>query len=322
MSGFSLVPYTIRLRDRLNDKDVLPGNAKNWGSDLLKILDEYLESIIPVLPLDPSDREKKVIRRQSHTLEARTIQGILTAGEYGYEASLVDVEEDTISYTRQMNDAELIPYYFLFRLPTNTLTGIAIFQKFGNLGVKDLFFKDFNELLRSRFGGQFSLEMDALIPTDLVRRYLDNRIVKIRLIRYGYPREISDVNIDDIPEEEIGESEFILKAKKKGSIPEKILSTLRSGVETFLGSSDAPVGSILAISNFQADNVKVEVRIGKSYRTINLSNVDRLKFSEDITEKVKIDHTSGHPEFDSIDELAKTFLKDCSEATWGGELNV
>jgi hypothetical protein len=322
MSGFSLVPYTIRLRDHINDKDVLPGDKSNWGEDLLKILDDYLENSIPTLPVDPSDREKKIIRRQSHTLKARTISGILTAGGYGYEASLVDVEEDTVSYTRQMNDAELVPYYFLIRLPTTTPTGIAIFQKFRNLGAKDLFFKDFNEFLRNRFGGQFSLEMDALIPTDLVKRYLDNRIVKVRLIKYGYPREISDVNLDAIPEEEIGESEFILKAKKRGSLPEQILNPLRSGVETFLGSSDSAVGSILAINNFQADNVKVEVRIGKSYRTINLSNVDRLKFSEDITEKVKIDLNSGHPEFDSIDELANTFLKDCSEAIWGGELNV
>ena len=212
---------------------------------------------------------------------------------------------------------EMLP----IKIPTNADLGIIIFQKIGNLGVKELFFKDFSDYFKKKII-DYTLEIDPLIPTDLVKRYLTNRIVKIRLIKFGYPRDISDIDLSGLPDEEEGESEFILKAKRNGQLPAQIIQQLRSGVDKFLGSSELSVGSILEIKDFQADNVKVEVRVGDSYRTVDLSNSDRLKFSEDISGRVVIDPTKGHPQFDSIHLLAESFLADCATAIWGGNINV
>jgi len=319
MSRFSLAPYTIRVKDRATNQYIQLGSKAKTGFDVLKMLHHYLENAIPSLPLEPNDDH--VIRGESFNLNNRSISGILRAGGYGYSSSLLDVEADTISYERQLKDAELLPYYFLARVPTTTESGILIFQKIGNLGVKDLFFKDFNDYFKKNLN-EYTLEVDPLIPTDLVKQYLNNRIVKIRLIKFGYPRDIADIDLSGLPNEEEGESEFILKARRNGEFPQQIIQKLRNGIDKFLGSSEFPVGSILEIKDFQADNMKVEVRIGESYRTVDLSNADRLKFSDDISGKVVIDPTKGHPQFDSIHALAESFIADCATAVWGGNLDA
>lgn len=319
MSRFSLAPYTIRVKERATNQYIHLGNKTKAGFDILEMIRYYLENVIPSLPREPDDDQ--VIRRESSNLNNRSLSGILRGGGYGYSSSLLDVQADTISYERQLMDAELLPYYFLIKVPTTANAGIIIFQKIGNLGVKDLFFKDFNDYFKKNLIDH-TLEIDPLVPTDLVRRYLNNRIVKIRLIKFGYPGDIADIDLSGLPVEEEGESEFILKAKKNGQFPAQIIQKLRSGIDEFLSSSELPVGSIIEIKDFKADNIKVEVRIGDSYRTVDLSNSDRLKFSEDISGRVVIDPTKGHPQFDSIQSLAESFLADCATAIWGGNLNA
>ena len=287
--------------------------------DLLEVIQHYLANEIPSLPLDPSDNQ--VIRSELFNRKGRYLNGILRFGGYGHGSMLLDVQADTISYERQLNDAELIPYFYLIKIPPTVNRGIIIFQKLGNLGVKEMFYKDFNEYFKNAHQ-DYVLEIDPLIPNDLVTQYLENRIVKIRLIKYGFPSDIADVPRDGIPQETEGETEFVLKAKKNGSFPSHMVNMLKNNIKDFLGSNDSSVGSILEVKNFQADNVKIEVRIGNSYRTVDLSNTERLSFSEDISGRVKINLNTGHPEFDSIEKLAESFLNDCGTAIWGEHTNV
>lgn len=317
MPSLYLVPYTIRVKDVINNREVKPGDSSDWGADLLEILKTYIENHIPSLPFDPEDKSKKTIRYESQSQDGRTLSGILKAGEYGIEADLLDVENDETSYTRQTLDAELIPYFFMVKIPTNTPSGIFIFQRLGNRGFKDIFERDLNNHINGKFANQYRIEINPLVPREMVRRYLANRIVKIRLIKYSFPPEVSDVDLSGIPEEEQGEAEFTLKARRNQDFPESLLGSFRDSVDRFLGEEDVSVGSILEIKDFEADNVKVEVKIGSSYRTIDLSNVDKLKFSEDVTDKVKLNHDTGHPDFDELKAVAEEFLSDCAQSIWG-----
>jgi len=51
--------------------------------------------------------------------------------------------------------------------------------------------------------------------------------------------------------------------------------------------------------------VKVKTKVGRSRRTVSLHELKLLRSYFDITDDVKIDEATGHPAFDSIDELAK-----------------
>lgn len=317
MPSLYLAPYAVRMKDVKNDKYIKLGDRKEWGDDFLDILHNYLEKEMPSLSFDPEDKNKKTIRPETFCREERTIVGMLKAGEYGFESDLHDVEIDEVKYTRQTNDAELIPYFFLAKVPRTTTSGIAIFQRIGNRGFKDIFEKDINNYVQSRFSSQYRIEISPLLPRDMVKRYLENRIVKIRLIKYRFPKEVSDVDLSGIPNEEQGEAEFTLKAHRNQTFPDSLLGKLRGNIDSFLGNSDSSVGSVVEIKDFQADNVKIEVRIGNSYRTIDLSNIDRLKFSEDVTDRVKLNLDSGHPEFRDLRKVGIEFLNDCAEALWG-----
>lgn len=317
MPSFYLVPYSIRMKDLENDKYIKLGDKGEWGDDFLDLLHSYLEKEMPSMSFDPEDKNKKTIRPEKFSKEDRIVVGMLKAGEYGFESDLHDVEVDETKYARQTNDAELIPYFFLTKIPSTTTNGIALFQRIGNRGFKDVFEKDLNHYIQGKFSSQYRIEISPLLPRDMVKRYLENRIVKIRLIKYGFPKEVSDVDLSGIPNEEQGEAEFTLKAHRNQTFPDSLLGKLRGNIDSFLGDGDSSVGSVLEIKDFQADNVKIEVRIGNSYRTIDLSNIDRLKFSEDITDRVKLNPDSGHPEFEDLKKVGIEFLNDCAEALWG-----
>lgn len=316
MPSFYLAPYSIRVKDLETDDYIRLGSKDEWGIDFLEVLYTYLVQDMPSLIFNKRAREKKTLRREFFQKDGRTITGILKAGEYGFGSDLHNVESDETKYTRQTIDAELIPYFFLAKIPNTTKSGIAIFQKLGNRGFKSIFEKDLNNYLKDKVSSQYRIEISSLVPREMVKHYLTKRIVKIRLIKHSLPQEISDVDLSGIPDEEQGEAEFTLKANRNESFPAKLLDKFRSNIDTFLGEENASVGSILEIKDFQADNVKVEVRVGNSYRTIDLSNVDKLRFSEDITDRVTLNPDSGHPKFEDTKEIAEELASDCAKALW------
>jgi hypothetical protein len=312
-----LAPYSIRVRDVKNDRYVNAGDRNDWGADLLEVFSTYFEMHMPSLPFDPEDKNKKTIRPEFCKKEARTIFGIVKAGEYGLKSELRNVENDQSSYERQTTDAELIPYFFLLNIPNETSQGIAIFQRLGNRGFKDIFDKDFSSHIKGRFSSQYKVEISPLIPRDMVKAYLRNRILKVKLIKHSFPKEVSDVDLSGLPKEEQGEAEFILKAGRNKGFPTSLLDKLRGNIDSFLGGNNTSVGSLLEIQGFQADNVKIEVQVGDKRRTIDFSNIDKLRFTEDVTNRVKIDTNSGSPDFEDLKKIALEFYNDCADALWG-----
>jgi len=311
-----LVPYSIRVKDIQQNQDVKPGCIQDWDNDLLEVLSTYIEHEMPFLSFNPEEKDKKTLRKDTFEKEDRIFSSTIKAGEYGIVSDLHDVQTDQSKYSRQPIDAELIPYYLMVKVPVTTSSAIAIFQRVGNSGFKDIFEKDFGSYIHQKFHGRYRITIDPLVPTDLVKKYLENRITKIRFIKYSFPGEISDVDLSGTPDEEQGEAEYVIKAHRNKPFPLPLLDKFNRGVDDFLGETTSSVGSILELREFNADNVKVEVRIGTSYRTIDLSNLDRLKFAEDITNKVGVED-NGMYKIEDLKKSALEFLGDCSEAVWG-----
>ena len=132
-----------------------------------------------------------------------------------------------------------------------------------------------------------------------------------RLLGWASPHDISNqIGINNGVEESYEEytinkpSGFI---KNKG---DKIRECIR-GQRT--------VSNIVRIGDFEYDNIKLEFKLGKRYKTINLRNIDNLSLSEDITDEV--DLIGGHPTFDSIKpillETAADYLEEMGLITRG-----
>jgi hypothetical protein len=60
------------------------------------------------------------------------------------------------------------------------------------------------------------------------------------------------------------------------------------------------------------NNIKLELEVNKRTRTIDLSNLYKIRAFYDITEEVRMEN--GHPVFESIDKNARYLLKDLSDA--------
>jgi hypothetical protein len=78
--------------------------------------------------------------------------------------------------------------------------------------------------------------------------------------------------------------------------------------EFFTGKKQ--LGKLIALkeTNFKYSDIKVRSKVRGSSRTLDLAQLNRLRSYYDVTDEVVLDKT-GHPEFESIDSLARELSK-------------
>jgi hypothetical protein len=332
------VPYSIRVRRSGDTEQYLKlGQSFNDARiDLYSFMNDYLSNTIPSISdfantlENLSEEERKIYedsnRKHVFTIESRnfeeeTINGTFRVGYYGYSAPLLDIKTGDIAHTKSCLEAELSPYYFLMKVKPDSDIGIVILQAFNNLGVKDLFFNGLYDSFRSKYS-DYVVEMHSYMPKGIIKQYLQNRIIEIKLVKFGYPKDIMNIPMDDLPEQDSfeGTSELVIKPPIRKDFPDKFLDKFRNSIDDFLGDSDSSIGSIIEVQNFKYDTAKVKVKHGNSDRTVDLINTGRLKYSQELDGKVKINSATGFPKFDSIDELAKEFMDEIALSIWGNQI--
>ena len=88
-------------------------------------------------------RTQKLIRVNQVNLQNRSLSGIVETGEYGYEAEIYNVQMGNVAYQRTINDAEMMPFYFLTGLPVQSTVGVLMFQRRSQYGISTVFQQDF-----------------------------------------------------------------------------------------------------------------------------------------------------------------------------------
>jgi hypothetical protein len=135
---------------------------------------------------------------------------------------------------------------------------------------------------------------------------MGGNIKRIRYLKYSVPDDIAaDVNLSDNLEDE-AEMEMIIKAKREQflDIPDW-LSDIVSGRTA---RSD-----FIEMSGVEYDNVKVEIDLNGKRKTLNLSDVRKLRMNIDVTDEVSFGN-DGHPVFESIRELSNNLLVDLADS--------
>lgn len=61
---------------------------------------------------------------------------------------------------------------------------------------------------------------------------------------------------------------------------------------------------------YQFDDVRVQLDVDGKTRTVNFSKPQGIRPEYDITDEVALETTSGHPDFESIDAIARDILED------------
>lgn len=309
MAKFSLSTYTIRVLEKSSNSYVKidkfgKKDKTDTGSDIFKILNEYLSQLVITSSLNRS--EKKILHVHKINSDARTLNGIIETGEFGYESNLYNVNNETISHKRQTNEAELLPFYFLIEIPNNVDEGIVILQRFKQFGIRTTILKDFTDFFNNIYP-DFRIELNPLVPEKLIDQLLNKgRITKIRFIRFGLHADITDVYDTQDHKEDIGYTELVVSAKRNKNI------SISGRIQEFL-KGEKELNSLIELRNFEYDNIKLGIDFKKNHRTIDLSNLHKLRAYYDITDDVTVGD-NGHPSFDSIDYLAKHLIEDLFEA--------
>lgn len=294
MARFSIVPYTLRILNRD------PDNAgyirlSDWnGVDFLDVIAEFVDSE----PVGDEENQKLLRYRDFHRHD-RSIDGIIESGDWGYEAELVDTGSMQPSHTRTTVEAELLPFYALFSIPEETDEGFLFLQRFQQFGTKTALTTALQKRVK-QIDPNLLLHLNTVVPQRVWDALLEGRVTAVRYISNHLPTDISDAYATGEHEEVEGSMELKIKAKRKGALP--VIERLR---DILTGQTNE--ASFKELVEFDSDDVKVEIDLGGSTKTIDLGDLNKLRPSVDVTDEIVMGD-DGHPTRDSIGELAGQIL--------------
>lgn len=168
MSQISLASYTLRVLES-GSSSKLNLDQYEKGKDLLDAIAAYLDRTKTTL-LHNTD-SKKLVQVKELTQDKRLLTGLIETGEYGYSSDLLNIDNMAVSYTRQVNDAEMLPFYFLIYLPPKSDEGIIFLQRFRNLGIRKMLWDGFQKKFAEENPG-FRIEVNHLAPSKILEPFL------------------------------------------------------------------------------------------------------------------------------------------------------
>lgn len=295
----SIACHTIRVVDK-NTKCFRKLGQVSPDKDLETVFGEYLNSLQEGYA--KSDEQQIIRHIRRHDKSGSILKGIIETGEFGYSTDLRNVNDQSLSYHRDRDDAEMMPFYFLAYLPSNRNEGIVLLQKRSNKGVRAELFGDFKKHVEKNYIG-VSIEVNSLVPRQLIREHLTKgRLASIRLIQFGLPSDLVDaIDANDHQEKEGRVELKYIPGRGKGlPLIDKLLRFLDGNYE---------MTKLVEVSSFEYENVKVEIDLYGSKKTLDLSDTNKMNTNIDITQEVQM-NDDGFPEFQSIDKIALDLLDD------------
>ena len=302
MAKNSLVAYKIGIAHDLGSDRIRLDDLN--GVDLYDVFSDYFNSLNNGCSLAPERMRFIRVSDPQRSDNRRELKGILSVGEYGYTSELHNVETDKPSYTREVPDAEMLPFYYLIKIPRGFNIGIALFQRIGLRAIQadfSLGFSSFFELRHHELQRHLEVLLQPLMPTQIVKELLQQgRIPKIRFVKRGIPSDRIDILSMGGLHEESGELELHVKTNRGGNIQ------IADRIQQFFRDNRNP-GQLLELQDFPYDTIKVELDVGGSQKTIDLGDFGKIRANYDIDDDVEIG-ADGHPTFESIDQTAHDLL--------------
>jgi len=252
--------------------------------------------------------------------DGRMLRGIIGSGEYGYGSVILDAANNCAkSYEKSITEADSFPYYFLIKIPKNTNEGVLMLERFKTLGIKTTFFNDFREYFRRTYPN-FDIKINYATTAGIIKHWMFNgRVTKVKFIQFTVPKNMEEIYDVQNHGEVLGYVETNMIATRNSDLSDiPVLNRLFRMVNPNFKIEDAK--NMIEISDMSYDNLKFESTMGKNRRTFDLSHLDKVLPYYDISSEVTIDN-NGHPSFESIDTIAKEYLKDISKTMGWGSIN-
>jgi hypothetical protein len=308
MKNVTLSTFSLRVKTHKNRKveyyalDEIPMRRKQSGRviyrSLLDLLIEYLRQLKRQPAVDGA--RQCMLTASNITTSDCSVSTFLEMGEFGVQNDLLHVKKREVTHKRTIDDAEMVPYYFLAAIPQDKKRGIVAFQMEGESGIKGYFEQCFGEFLKKRCN-DCELELERLVPKRLMNQYLKvGRVTSLRFVHLKVPRTIEQAYmLKDLADD--ATVELHVKAKRGSAIMLK--DNIKGIMEKYKDGQE-----FVQIRGFEYDTVKVDFKMGETSRTIDLGTPNTFRAGYNVTDRVVI--ISGHPTFESIDRTGREIVRE------------
>lgn len=341
----SLASYTIKVFDKENKQYIKLDKLIEIGSKYYS-LENLFEEFIKFGRTNGYNNKQlsKVFRvlddEKIYSNNRDFLCGTIESGDYGYESKIVKVNDTENSNNINENfeeeydesqvigievikkgkdQAELIPFFYMIGFLNDSRRAVLFIERVNYLGIKMIVEREINKFFKKKIKKmnlyneykKYTIEIINLMPKEVVDKLLEQgRLTELRFIKYNAPKEIVDKLEKKIDDKDI-HSELIIKGK---NIP------MKKGIKSIM-QRGKKVTDLVEIKNFEYQNLKVEITIGKdTKKIIDMSDFMKINSYFDITSDVEIDDKTGHAKYGSIKAIfTKTMVEMVSELE--GEIN-
>jgi hypothetical protein len=309
---FFLSSHTVRVVKRENgEKQIYKLDQLPNQQDFFDILQNFLNYLNQQPVVDNGKQNTIQVNQINIDVNKRIIAGIVDSGSYGINSKLVNIHTQQTSYLRNPDDAEILPFYFMFYLPKDRDEGIFLIENIGRYETKKAFCKVLRDFTSSKYDG-ISVDINKLIPSQLLDHFLSkSKITKLKFIKYKFSSDKFDTLSDTHIEEDMNITKETTFRASNLPIFDKVKQAI---------SNKKAVKQLFELEEVKDyDRVKIELKIGQTTKTIDLENCDDFNNSIDITDELVIDPVTGHPTIDSLKSTFCVHLTDVCEQIYGDQ---
>jgi hypothetical protein len=301
-----LAVYSVRVRDVAEKQNERLDAFGDEESDLFDFIHNTLNEIKEANKDD--EGLQQIISVEKLSTDERTIFGIIETGYYGLPGKLYDRKKRKYVHDKTEDEAEMLPFFYLFEIPQGKDEGILILQRTSRYGIRSVVSHVLDGMFEKMHGGDLRLKINTLVTTKDVERVLKNaRVTQLRFTKFGLSRNLEDY-YQGGHKEKSGRMELIAYAKKG-------LSFTVGGLLNRVLHGESPKGLIELDEKFDYDTVKVGISERSGTRQVNLSKLLNIRSYHDVTEKLKF--KKGRPTFESLKEEALKLLKQTKDEVYG-----
>lgn len=311
-NGMLICSFYLKKRFQRGDEELLPLNLE------YEFVDEddnhyHFENALDIVKhfcdasIEGTDDEKAMklfsVQENSDQIHSKpaysALSFIINSGSYGIESEITDRKTRKVSYRCSENDAPVKKFRCVAFIPKDTkrmqvTKGILVFQALGTFGVKSITVKNLKAFC-AKFG--LTLETRSVSVRMFIEKLIEKgSLYKVTLIRNRVSPDGSDNMLVSTGREE----RSYIRPQFKANWIEKFLNAVDGVKET----------ELLEVDDTIYEDITVTFKLGKNYRTVRLTEIDRFSVVEDIPEYiVKRGKTDGNCLVQYMLETATAYAK-------------
>ena len=283
------------------------------GKDLLDIIKKMLNSLSYVQENPSATSAKKDAENKTDEAEkkyfrimkkdnkdvlfplGRSVSGIIESGEFGTEENIVNITTGE-SHKKSINDALLVPFYFMVQIPEHSRMGFLLIERISNIGIFSILKKKIKSAVQETLGADADSFVTSITPL-AIKKVMEKHVAllggakKITLERINSrDLAVSRATNGEISDDEIGNTQIVYTAKRN-----KMLSI----INLFNRYKDRNKSDIYNLGTVQYKDLKFEVQIGGHLRSLSMQDVGKLGTYIEITKDLRYD-TTQYPTYSSL----------------------